>query len=162
MSGRVARAYFGLDLRLPFVARGLELILGLNVDPIVRGRVEVASETQGSLARNPGRPRYRKSGWLAVPRMRGSLHRHLCHSSSGSPANQHRIHHRLRTGIRSLAPTICAGPVFGRLDGREFSPRRSSTQARPPGRVLEQTPRRSQLSLCAPRPEQSRARKQTS
>jgi len=53
LSGRVARAYFGPDLRIPFVARALEIILGLHVDPIVRCRVEVASETQGGLPGNP-------------------------------------------------------------------------------------------------------------
>src|SRR5579862_441561 len=53
LSGRVTRAYFGLDLRIPFVACGLEIILGLHVDPIVRRGVEIASQTQGSLPSNP-------------------------------------------------------------------------------------------------------------
>ena len=31
LSGRVARADFGPDFRIPFVARGLQFILGLHV-----------------------------------------------------------------------------------------------------------------------------------
>jgi len=50
LSGRVTRAYFGPDFRIPLVARGFEIILGLHVDPIVWRRVEVASQTQGGLS----------------------------------------------------------------------------------------------------------------
>jgi len=50
LSGRVARAHFGPDFRIPLVARGFEIILGLHVDPIVWRRVEVASQTQGGLS----------------------------------------------------------------------------------------------------------------
>src|ERR1017187_7613816 len=52
MSGCMAGLNLDLNLRFPFVACGFKITLGLHVDPVVWGRVEVASEPQGCLPGN--------------------------------------------------------------------------------------------------------------